>query len=646
LVQPEGNSGTTAFIWTLTLNRDGSTAAYPFNWAVTGSGASPADAADFGGALPSGSGTFAAGETSKSITVLASGDTAVEPTDSFTLTVTAAGLNTITSTGTISNDDVAAPSPIAFGTPIITIGPSIQNVVNVLSPRVHMSAASLGHLYPTPGTNQATGAASALTTGTGSTDNYYEHPLRIDMVMKQLGDPAARGKVLVQYDPGPNDVFSAANVANLVAAMDRWIARVTGAGHMIMLSPVLEANSFVTDSVRQAARQAFNDTMATRHAPGSGIFYCGSRLAATNGRMVVGDLSYDGLHPNWKGGQIIGAADWGDLAPFAGAGSLWTDAASYVAPFGQASNSKGAFGGNTGVAGTGASGEVAAGWEVYASSNGQAGGTTTGVTATCSKGAPVQRTINGQTITLNQQIIRLTGTATAAGQAVLIGQIVKGLNAAQYFNAGEFGQAAFLYDVYGATPGTAPVGIGGMGIQYGLLGSAFNKIINASANTPGAAMSYGSRTVPAQSLKLNGAQNLEIAASWASGAVVDTTIVVYQAVAMQVEQMAYAAPFNLSTAFPNGANPLTRRPALTGSVAVGGTGILNPPAMSGGGVGLYGNSHIRRADNSTIATYAPTANPFTRVWQAGDAGVVRMTAETANSFGSLVVDDGPTVTVA
>jgi hypothetical protein len=36
---------------------------------VTGSGANPANAADFGGTLPSGTVSFAAGETSKTITV-------------------------------------------------------------------------------------------------------------------------------------------------------------------------------------------------------------------------------------------------------------------------------------------------------------------------------------------------------------------------------------------------------------------------------------------------------------------------------------------------------------------------------------------------------------------------------------------------
>ncbi|WP_313539769.1 hypothetical protein [Sphingomonas sp.] len=110
VTKAEGDSGTTAFTWTLSLNRDGATTAFPFAWSVTGSGTNPADAADFGGTLPSGSGTFAAGETSKTITVLVSGDTAVEPAEGFTLTVYGTGLNTVTSMGTISNDDLPALS--------------------------------------------------------------------------------------------------------------------------------------------------------------------------------------------------------------------------------------------------------------------------------------------------------------------------------------------------------------------------------------------------------------------------------------------------------------------------------------------------------------------------------------------------------
>jgi lysophospholipase L1-like esterase len=141
---PEGNSGTTAFVWTVTLNRDGSTAALGFTWAVSGV---TANAADFGGTFPSGSGTFAAGETSKTITVLAAGDTANEPAETFTLSVTLTGYNTVTSTGTISNDDSS--------------GPTLNNLT------ISNSSATVGTAYEGTIIGKTAGSSLALT-GAGS----------------------------------------------------------------------------------------------------------------------------------------------------------------------------------------------------------------------------------------------------------------------------------------------------------------------------------------------------------------------------------------------------------------------------------------------------------------------------------------------
>lgn len=110
---PEGDSGTTAFTWTLTLNRAGLSGNVAYTWAVTGSGANPAAASDFvGGTLPSGSGTFTAGQTTKTITVNVAGDTAVESDEQFTVTVNAtmtAALTSAVATGVIVNDDAATP---------------------------------------------------------------------------------------------------------------------------------------------------------------------------------------------------------------------------------------------------------------------------------------------------------------------------------------------------------------------------------------------------------------------------------------------------------------------------------------------------------------------------------------------------------
>ena len=87
------------------------------DWSVAGSGANPAGANDFLGAvLPSGTLTFASGEVSKVITVSVVGDTAIETAEGFTVTLSGANapaqiLLGGTATGTILNDDVAPPPP-------------------------------------------------------------------------------------------------------------------------------------------------------------------------------------------------------------------------------------------------------------------------------------------------------------------------------------------------------------------------------------------------------------------------------------------------------------------------------------------------------------------------------------------------------
>ena len=105
----EGNSGTTAL--TFTVTRTGATgSAVSAAWTVAGTGANAANATDFtGGVLPSGTVAFAAGETSKIVTVNVAGDTVVESDETFAVTLSAptAGttIGTAVATGTILNDD-------------------------------------------------------------------------------------------------------------------------------------------------------------------------------------------------------------------------------------------------------------------------------------------------------------------------------------------------------------------------------------------------------------------------------------------------------------------------------------------------------------------------------------------------------------
>ncbi|NEQ39489.1 MAG: hypothetical protein F6K40_25815, partial [Okeania sp. SIO3I5] len=100
----EGDSGTTAFTFTVTRSGD-TTGATDVDYAISGD----ADATDFGGTLPSGTVNFAAGETSKEITVNVSGDTNFETDENFTVTLSnatgGATISTGTADGTIQNDD-------------------------------------------------------------------------------------------------------------------------------------------------------------------------------------------------------------------------------------------------------------------------------------------------------------------------------------------------------------------------------------------------------------------------------------------------------------------------------------------------------------------------------------------------------------
>ncbi|MCU0963403.1 MAG: PKD domain-containing protein, partial [Pirellulaceae bacterium] len=138
--QAEGNHGLTPF--TFTVSRGGDTSGTTtVDFTVTGGGANPADASDFGGLLPGGQVTFSAGETSHTITVHVLGDATLEPHETFNVVlVNATGGATITSasvTGTIRNDDVVAGfsldcAPLHVGLNTCTVlGATPQGVVDL-----------------------------------------------------------------------------------------------------------------------------------------------------------------------------------------------------------------------------------------------------------------------------------------------------------------------------------------------------------------------------------------------------------------------------------------------------------------------------------------------------------------------------------
>ncbi|MBL6654096.1 MAG: hypothetical protein ISP49_21045, partial [Reyranella sp.] len=109
----EGDSGTSQMTFTVKLSQ---AASGPVTVNYTTANGSATAGSDYTAA--SGTLTFAAGETSKTIAVAIAGDTVVEPNETFTVNLSAASGATIahaSATGTIVDNDVAPPPPPPSG---------------------------------------------------------------------------------------------------------------------------------------------------------------------------------------------------------------------------------------------------------------------------------------------------------------------------------------------------------------------------------------------------------------------------------------------------------------------------------------------------------------------------------------------------
>ncbi|MHA0287848.1 Calx-beta domain-containing protein [Mycobacterium sp. C3-094] len=108
----ETNSGTTSMTFVVTLSK---ASAGPVTVGYSTSNGTATAGADY--TASSGTVTFAPGVLTQQIRVSVLGDTAIEPNETFTLTLSNPGGATIadgTAVGTIANDDVAAPPPVSL----------------------------------------------------------------------------------------------------------------------------------------------------------------------------------------------------------------------------------------------------------------------------------------------------------------------------------------------------------------------------------------------------------------------------------------------------------------------------------------------------------------------------------------------------
>ncbi|WP_247881744.1 Ig-like domain-containing protein [Azospirillum argentinense] len=169
----EGDSATTAF--TFTVTRAGSTSGVlTVAWTVAagdGPGGTTLDAADFGGTLPSGTVSFADGETTKTITILVSGDTDIEPDETFTVTlsnpsVTATAIETASASGIIRNEDPVDPVLTLPGAQTVVAGTAAA--IAGLSVMDGDSATVTVTLTPGNGSLGLAGPAAVSTAGDGT----------------------------------------------------------------------------------------------------------------------------------------------------------------------------------------------------------------------------------------------------------------------------------------------------------------------------------------------------------------------------------------------------------------------------------------------------------------------------------------------
>jgi hypothetical protein len=170
--QAEGQSGSTNMTFTLNLTRNGVAGAIPFAWGFTGGTAVPDDFT--AGVIPTGSDTFAPGETSKQIVIAISGDTTIETDDTLQITavLTAYPTSTATVLGTILNDDFVTLGDLTL---------SDTSFVNGTSKTVSINGASTGSTVSfagLPASMTVNSAARTLTydgTGSASTPSITPH---------------------------------------------------------------------------------------------------------------------------------------------------------------------------------------------------------------------------------------------------------------------------------------------------------------------------------------------------------------------------------------------------------------------------------------------------------------------------------------
>jgi len=243
----EGDTGTTPANFSVTLDH-ASTQALSVQWATAdGTAAAPGDYAGSSGTL-----TFNANETSKTIAVNVVGDTLVEGNETFKVNLSSASAGTIgraQATGTISDDDTAGS--VQFRSATYSVGESAGSA-KITVARSGGSASGVSVNYATANGTAIAGSdytptSGTLTFGANETSKTFSVPILNDSIAESteslnltLSSPAggatlgaqATATLTIADDDAPNGEFDmsecTADISELVAQIQLSVERRNG----------------------------------------------------------------------------------------------------------------------------------------------------------------------------------------------------------------------------------------------------------------------------------------------------------------------------------------------------------------------------------------------------------------------------------